>query len=278
MKRKLFLILSFSYLNNSWSFTLMTNTAAAFSEKEVKFYITSNSDCANTGISKEEILSIALDSANDFWNTVPSSTLRLKKGGTLTTSDPLYLNGELCAADSEVSCDINTTVPVGDDIIISCNDNSINFPVSTILALSAPTNTSGSKISGSTILINNTLGSDFSNLSYHEKRSLLAHELGHAIGLGHSTRNEALMYYKNAKHMNRLSQDDIDGVTYLYPNKLDGCGSFFGTLHLDRREPPIKGSPFITSITSGFGTFVFLGMISKFLLYFIRRIRQYLRV
>ena len=216
------------FTTSAYAFTLMTNTAARFSGKEVKIYVTSNSTCSNAGISASDLLDIAMDGANDFWNNVPSSSLNIKRGGILETNDSLYLTGELCAKDSVNSCNPSTTIPIGSQIIIACNSNSTNFTSTVTYALTAPVDVSSSTISNSVILINDISGSTFSNLSYHERRSVLAHEIGHAIGLGHSNKSEALMYFKNRDRMNRLSQDDIDGITYLYPNKLDGCGSFFG--------------------------------------------------
>lgn len=61
---------------------------------------------------------------------------------------------------------------------------------------------------------------------------VLAHEIGHILGLGHSHDSNALMYFDaSAKNTLRLAQDDIDGLTYLYPrdelggdNLLGGCG------------------------------------------------------
>lgn len=47
---------------------------------------------------------------------------------------------------------------------------------------------------------------------------VVAHELGHALGLGHSGSSIALMYYStNISSELNLSQDDVDGITYLYP-------------------------------------------------------------
>lgn len=42
-----------------------------------------------------------------------------------------------------------------------------------------------------------------------------AHELGHAIGLGHSSVTTALMYYKQ-NGTNTPQSDDINGVNYIY--------------------------------------------------------------
>jgi hypothetical protein len=67
----------------------------------------------------------------------------------------------------------------------------------------------------------------------------IAHEIGHAIGLGHSQSRAALMYYDiAAKEHVALSQDDVDGVTYLYPrNEIDGDG-LAGCGRIETSRPP----------------------------------------
>ncbi len=42
------------------------------------------------------------------------------------------------------------------------------------------------------------------------------HEIGHAIGLGHSTKVDAVMYPYYGSPVSGLHQDDIDGAVYLY--------------------------------------------------------------
>jgi hypothetical protein len=252
---KFLFILSLLFIQSAQAFRLNTNVSAAFGDNEVKIYITSNSTCTNAGITNSELMSIAMDGADEFWNKVPTSNLKLKKGGTLTTTDSKFLTEKLCAEDSETTCDSATTVPIVADIVIACNSNSTNFPSSEYLALSAPVNLSSTKIKGSIILINDSADSIFSTLSRKERVSVLAHEIGHAIGLGHSNKDEALMYYKNSDSLFSLSQDDIDGLTYLYPNKLDGLtncsGILAGTLNIDDDNSPSNGSGFLFSLFFG---------------------------
>lgn len=58
-----------------------------------------------------------------------------------------------------------------------------------------------------------------------------AHELGHALGLFHSDKKEALMYpvynFSRSPAQFRLSQDDIDGIQSLYgEHEEKGLGCF----------------------------------------------------
>ncbi|MEO6420754.1 MAG: matrixin family metalloprotease, partial [Polyangiaceae bacterium] len=57
----------------------------------------------------------------------------------------------------------------------------------------------------------------------NDARSILTHELGHALGLGHSSDSRATMYagYPGGISWRSLEQDDKDGICALYP----GTGS-----------------------------------------------------
>lgn len=227
-------ILSLLFISiNSYGFTLNTNTGSSFSGDSVKVFISSNSLCDQTGMTREQILDLAMEGAQRLWNRVETANIEIKRGGILQTDNSLFISGELCAEDSNTNCDPNTTVPALGDIVIACNDNASNFPQTNLLALSAPIRTTNNEIKNSIILINNISGSNFSNLSYSEVRSVLAHEIGHALGIGHSQEDHALMYFQNATTLKRLSQDDKDALTYLYPNKLNDCANFIGTIEDD---------------------------------------------
>jgi len=184
-----------------------------------------------------------------------------------------FLTGILCASDSESTCDVTTSVPAVTDIVIACNNNTTdNFPSASYLGLSAPTVLSGSKIKGSIILINDSAASAFSKLSRSEMESVLAHEIGHAIGIGHSNKNEALMYYKNSDKMHRLAQDDIDAISYLYPNKLDGCGLFGGIINFNQKNK--NGNNFILSLIFGLSLGLLLNFATKHITRHVKTDRQ----
>lgn len=56
----------------------------------------------------------------------------------------------------------------------------------------------------------------------------VAHEMGHIFGLGHSSAESALMYSSLGRKENlSLSQDDIDGMTWLY-NRVEPGDGFLG--------------------------------------------------
>ena len=95
------------------------------------------------------------------------------------------------------------------------------------------------------IIINDSTNTTFDQLSRSEMVNVLGHELGHAIGIGHSKDDAALMFSSRFSQRDRLGQDDIDAVTYLYPNKLHGCSGIFGTVALVDKDDNPPPSPMI---------------------------------
>jgi hypothetical protein len=69
----------------------------------------------------------------------------------------------------------------------------------------------------------NTRVSWRTNGSDYDVETVLLHENGHVVGLGHSSVTQAVMYAYYGGIRRSLHQDDIDGVTSLYPE--DGSAS-----------------------------------------------------
>ena len=213
------------------AFYLITNNGAAFNSSKVNIYITSNSTCSNTGWSKTDLLEMAQEGAKDTWNKVGRADIEVKAAGEFTATNTDFLNGELCVADSDTTCAAGT-IPKVNNIVITCNNNGTNFPSNSVLAISAPNNISGSKIKGSIIVINNRADSQLSTFSKGEMQKILAHEIGHALGIGHSKDSAAFMYHKDIQNKNGLARDDIYALSHLYPKKLDdmSCLGFLGSI------------------------------------------------
>lgn len=252
MKLKFFAVI-FLFLSTTPSFAYRLNTSngASFGNPKVEFYVTSNSSCSNAGVDQQELLSIAKEASDKYWNTVSTSEIKLKSGGVFETTDNLFLTGELCPEQEGSTCGSNL-VPYVSKLLIACNsDSSVNFPTDDFIAISAPTRLAGKRIRGSIILINDTATSPFANLSRAERVSVLAHELGHAVGLGHSNKSEALMYYLNADKITRLSQDDRDGISYLYPVSVDNCNGIFGTVSDADSDGDSGPGPFLPHFFTG---------------------------
>ncbi|MBY0517111.1 MAG: matrixin family metalloprotease [Bacteriovoracaceae bacterium] len=211
----------------SFAFTLNNSIGARYKKDKVSVRVASNTNCTTAGTTIDELEGFIQPAIKDFWNTVPTSRLILEDGGTYESSDNLFNTGELC-----LNAGCASAVPNVTDIVIACNTNATNFPgASSLLALTLPNVISGKDIKGSVVLINNTNGS-FGALTKNQKIAVLSHEIGHAIGLGHSEKKEALMYYSVVPKRSALGQDDVDGVSYLYPVQGDiyGLGCFLNTI------------------------------------------------
>ncbi len=213
-------------IQNTLAMSLNNSVGASFPENDVKVNV-SNASCPNIGLSNTKILELAAASVDRFWNTVPTSRLRLERGSIVTVSGD-FQSGILCSSGLNSSCTPNPALVHTNDIIISCNQNASNFPGSTnILALAVPNNIVSGDIKGAVILLNDTASTGLAGLSDDEMMAIIAHEIGHAIGLGHSRFAKNLMHYESSSSRFYLAEDDVYGITYLYPTNhpIAGCGT-----------------------------------------------------
>lgn len=267
-----YLLTFFLSLNVAHAYTLNNNFGAAFKGKKVNVYVDAGTVCDQSSMTPYEMEELIGPAVDNFWNTVPTSALTLENGGfsaAITTMN----HGRLCSPTDDAciaagnaagtSDPLEGLIPAVSDIVIGCNDNVDNFGGANVLAVTVPNKFSGKKIAGAVILINN-ISSTFGSLSRTDKISVIAHEIGHALGLGHSKDSDALMYYRTVDLRKSLGQDDIDGISYLYPMKLDmggllgGCGTIS-----DGRTPP-KDPPFWQMILS-FGALILVFEVMKLL-------------
>ncbi|MBP9681264.1 MAG: matrixin family metalloprotease [Bacteriovorax sp.] len=210
------------------AFTLNNSGGLIFGKNEVSVHV-ANGNCANIGIDENELLLIVGNAVDQYWNQSPTSRLKLRKGSLQNLSsayktDAICTNNSLAASSD--TCTPNTDLSVSSDILITCNDNASNFSSSGVLAVTVPNNIVGNSIIGSLIMINDSSSNQFKLKSYDEKVSIIAHEIGHAFGLGHSPVKDSLMYYSTVDMRKNLGFDDIDGISYLYPKQQPiSCGS-----------------------------------------------------
>jgi len=216
---------------HSFSGTFMSSTGSYFKKSEVNVRVASNSSCSNAGTNVQELIEYITPAIENYWNEVTTSRLELINGKELNTTDALFSNGKICVNQSTtVSCvGVSNPIPKVTDIVIACNDNVDNYSIgggspSSVIAITLPNNILGSNIVGAIILINDTASSPFSSLTEEDKIAVLAHEIGHAIGIGHTTNNANLMFWTPTPERFALGPDDVQALTYLYPKKFDGCG------------------------------------------------------
>lgn len=165
----------------------------------------SSEGCTANGVSDAEVVE-GIKWAIEFWNDVPESRLKLSYGGRSSAS----------LTDSRI--------PVN-EIIVGCG------PLPSLQILGA---TQHDRENGSArVSMNEAVYTG----SYNRNSFIgtMTHEIGHGIGLYHSNDPASVMTYANHQWVDRpsyISQDDMDGVVYLYPNKselgglLGSCSSF----------------------------------------------------
>lgn len=200
---KIFLLFFFIFQTPSWAFTLVQKNSPKFPVNDVSIEFSIDS-CTNTGITIQEWRDITEEAINRYWNTVSSSALRLKISGFSTASIAADIYSDAIAKAQTNS------------ILIGCSTNTTIFTTSTNVASGR---LNWSNPNQAVVLINNISGSAAALMDREKKIILIAHELGHALGLGHATLADALMYYSSTNQsLKYLHKDDIDGITYLYPH------------------------------------------------------------
>jgi hypothetical protein len=273
---RIFLIALFLPLT-SFAWTLNNNFAASFKKNEVKVFIDAGTTCANNNLTVNDLEGLIGPAVSNFWNKVPTSALKLQPSGF---SEAIFTmnEGRLCSPTDDSCIAAGTAagndgtpadglIPAVEEIVIACNRNPLNFGGNNVLAVTIPNKFSGKKIAGAVILINNTPDSGaFGRLSKSDQEAVIAHEIGHAIGLGHSEDVAALMYYRTVNLRRRLGQDDINGVSFLYPVKGDlfglmggdkgGLLAGCGTISADKKTPP-GGSILMMMLPMGVMIFIF---------------------
>ena len=199
-----FIILSFFVISQAQAFIIADKNYRLSKPEDTTFKISSEG-CTAAWIS-ESIFKSAMERTAEIWNDAPESRLKIKVGGKSGTS----VN--------------STTIPKG-EVIIGC----ASLGAGTIAGA-----TNQDKANGSARI---KMNSDFfSATQLVAFEGTVVHEFGHAVGLTHSKDQASVMTYEpngwNYKP-SFLSQDDVDGVVYLYPNKdkelgglLASCNSY----------------------------------------------------
>ena len=209
--------LSFSF--SSWAFTLNSTDNPNFKgwPNETIEFVLNPTNCPDTVIG-------LIESAFDIWRNVPSSKVKVKLISTTGTATAATNPTTIFCAN-----DFGTLLGGG------AEDNDSTPGVAQLIP-------DGDYAIGGQLILNTSTGlASINTLNPEIVKIVLAHEIGHILGLGHSHDTSALMYYNaSAKNTMSLSQDDIDGISYLYPRNevggddlLGGCGHIF----TDRTPP-----------------------------------------
>ena len=207
-----------------------------------------------------------MDRLNDsfkLWNSVPNSGLKLSLGRTSSTTSTYDLMHNAALDTPVVICsntfttDVSTPTSPADGNVIA----GVGFAIAG----------SGGNLTYGGLVLNVESGkrADITITSESAKSLVIAHEIGHMLGLGHSSFEPALMYYSIGTKTNvSLAKDDWDGISYLYPrdelsktNLAAGCG-------LIQNQPP----------NTGRGLAILLLLLSPFIVYGRLRFKNYISV
>jgi hypothetical protein len=216
------LFLNLIFFSQAHAFILVDKDYRLSKPESTTFKISSEG-CTSVGIS-DAVLKSAMERVVEIWNDVPESRLVVKIGSKSGTS----VN--------------STTVPKG-EVIVGCasiGDSSIGGTAET------------DKSNGSAKI---KMNSDvYSGTQLYGFEKVLIHEFGHAVGLGHSKDPASVMTYESngwGVQPAYLSQDDVDGVVYLYPNE-KALGGLMGSCDSYSADGPTPKSTMGMDMVIGF--------------------------
>lgn len=171
-------------------------------------------------------LDVYLDQAVELWNSVPGSSLKVEIGSDTTDTIAQLWAGSATDVPM-IACDPNFTATA----------SSGGSPVDgdSIPGVGFLRGSSLNPVTNGGLLLNVESGKDanINELSATLVAVVVAHEIGHVLGIGHTSDKTALMYYDaTAKKNLALSQDDRDAVSFLFPRNeisnldlIGGCGA-----------------------------------------------------
>ena len=189
-------LLSFVFVAHS--FTLLGDDPKITGHSTSRITIDINSsDCPSD-------LRSLLQEAMTIWNTIPSSRLKFELGRE-TTVDASATNDFLFNERAIVACSTDFETVTG----------------STSASVTRARDVDGDKFLDRAIAVINMDNTDldyFDGFDTETRKRHLIHVLGHIAGLGHTGDQNAVMHinHRNVSGV-KLHQDDIDGMTYLYP-------------------------------------------------------------
>lgn len=229
-----YLILTFLFISNASAFTLLFRNPPRYSDEIV--IRPGDSDCPNAGLTAAQLKDFIQRSVDDYWNSVPTARVKFRVGDSVT----------IPASSTTTQM---RALGANGEIVVGCSDDATTFPNGSTLAKGGMSASSASGV----VAINDTAATQFDEVDELARVSTFAHELGHAIGIGHSRVEYSLMYYSVVAGVvnEYLTEDDADAITYLYPNEkeLGGLGGACGSVDFDGKN----GGPGAFLLTLAFG-------------------------
>ncbi len=229
------ILLLFILTTQAFGFTLISSPPVFFPNNEITINVSSNT-CANVGITTTELLDLAENAMDRFWNSAPTSAINIKRGAVVSVG--------LAGNEDYDAVLVASTVQT---ILVACSSHADLTNLGGIGGITS----NGTDVKGA-LIINNQGGSPLASYSDAQLETLVAHEVGHAIGIHHSGDPAALMYYSPEGVQEVLAEDDIDAVTYLYPHESKlGCMGALGTTSNNTTPPSGPNGSWILSLMLG---------------------------
>ncbi len=226
MKNVIFLVIAFIFHLQANAFTLSGNTSNLKGWKDDPLVYHLNP--ANCRSDIREII----QSSMDMWNSISSSKLQLELG-TDSVATPAEAVARTTLDTAVIVCDIAFGTTFTSDPDVSAGVGS---------AIYGP----DLQVRRGYLVLNVQPGAlaNFNNSDSDSAKIIMTHEIGHSLGLGHSSDSAAIMHYTvGYKTDFTLSEDDINGINYLYPRDefsgdpfMGGCG----LLRTNSSLPPLK--------------------------------------
>ena len=221
----------FLVLARAQAFTVMSEQEPRFINPEVAIDFASDGDCSHIGMTTNEVFDLVMEAVDKYWNRVPHCGLNLVRGSVV---DVRIGDIDIIGENEDIPRRAVIDNIANNRILVACNGASFESPET--LAAGTIGNNRG------LVFINASSGSFFATVNPTQRLAVLAHEIGHAFGLGHSADPVSLMYYTiSGKVQEKLSVDDYDGCAYLYPNDFPGNCSMLPYLKGGRDDSPSGG-------------------------------------